>query len=60
MTVIQRRIETVPHSVNEVKTSRKFKACFSENCFPLISYCVFSDPTNKLTSCLQKPGLKVN
>lgn len=29
----------------------ELKACFSENCFPLSSYCVFSDPTNKPTGC---------
>ena len=44
--------ETVPHKVNEIITSRKFKACFSENCFSLISYCFFSEPTNKCTRCL--------
>lgn len=42
----------MPHRVNEDKMSKKFKACFSENCFPIISCGVFSDPTNKLTSCL--------
>ena len=34
-------IETMLPRVNEVETSRKFKACFSENCFCLISYCSF-------------------
>lgn len=26
--------ETVPHGVNEVETTRKLKACFSDNRFP--------------------------
>lgn len=46
--------ETVPHQVNGVETSRKFKACFPENCFLLVSYYVFSDSTNKSTSCLHR------
>ena len=33
MATVQGRIETAPHRVNEVKTSKKFKACFSENLF---------------------------
>ena len=37
--------ENVPHRINEVKTNRKFKACFSEACLSLISYCFVSDPT---------------
>ena len=53
-------IETVPHKVNEVDASRKLKACFSGNCFPLISYCVFSGPATKYWLSLQKSGLKVN
>lgn len=32
-----------------------------ENCFSLISYCVFSDPTNELMSCYCRSlGIKVN
>lgn len=39
--------ENMSHRFNEAETSRKFKACFSENGFPLVSCCVFSDSTNK-------------
>ena len=41
--------ETRPHRVNEVETNRKFQAYFLEICFSLISYCFFSDSTNKYT-----------
>lgn len=40
--------EVVPHRVDEVEI-KKSKACFSETCFSLISYFVFTDRTNKST-----------
>lgn len=38
----------------KVETRRKFKACFSGNSFSLVTHHVFSDPTNKYTSCLHR------
>lgn len=58
--------ENVPHRVKEIETRRKFIPFFffffsPENCFSLISYCVFSDPTNELMSCYCRSlGIKVN
>lgn len=43
------RAETMPHRVNEVKTSKKFKMCFSHNGFPQSAIASFPTPlTNSL------------
>jgi len=47
-------VKPSPHRVNEVETGKKFKTGFSENCFSLIRYCFFADPTNKSTSCCHR------